>query len=71
MSKKITKRPTHTVRLLPSNAADNSETWPFVGAAWENRDGSFNLVLDKALPSGARVQLKKRKDAVVIAEPLP
>lgn len=51
--------------------ADNSETWPFVGAAWENRDGSFNLVLDTALPSGARVQLKKRKDAVVIAKPLP
>lgn len=61
MTQKTSKTPTHTVRLLPASNAENTKTWPFVGAAWENRDGSFNIILNTQLPEGARVQIKKRK----------
>ncbi len=63
MTQKASKTPTHTVRLLPAQNSQSKETWPFVGAAWENRDGSFNIVLNTQLPEGARVQIKKRKAA--------
>ena len=71
MPDKTTKRPTHTVRLLPAAGASSDAAWPFVGAAWENRDGSFNIVIDNDLPSGSRIQLKKRKEPAKAAKAAP
>lgn len=52
------RKPTHNVRLIPSTPG---ETWPFVGAAWENRDGSLSIILDEDLPKGSKVQIRRRK----------
>ena len=54
----MSKTPTHTIQLVSSI---EGLRWPHVGAAWENKDGSVNLVLDVSLPKGARIQLRKRK----------
>ena len=63
MSNTNSKRPTHTVRLLPAPGATSDSPWPFVGAAWVNADGSFNIKLEQELPVGSRVQVKARKPA--------
>ncbi len=60
------KTPTHNVRLLPESDAQD-QSWPFVGAAWQNRDGSFNIILNQELPKGARIQIRKRKAAAAKA----
>lgn len=60
MSKKATRRrPTHNVNLIPANQED--VVWPFVGAAWQNRDGSLTIVLNKEIPKGSKIQIRARK----------
>jgi len=54
------KHPSHTLWRLPTEEMDPKEQWLAVGAAWSNRDGSLNVVVNKNLPEGARLQLRAR-----------
>ena len=35
--------------------------WTRVGVAFPNRDGSFNLIVNKPLPAGAKLQIREEK----------
>lgn len=53
-------QPTHTLYVLPDAGAKDGK-WLQAGAAWLNRDGSINAILNQAVEKGTRVQLRKRK----------
>ena len=55
--------PSHNVFLLPDEQDQRDGLWPFVGAAWKNKDGSFNVALSENVLKGRRLQLRKRKTA--------
>lgn len=48
--------------LCPVSGKDGKTFWLRMGAAYENRDGSWNLYLD-ALPVNGRLQIRDWDDA--------
>jgi len=54
---KTKKQPTHTLYILPTTAAPD-ESWIAAGAGWINKDGSVNVVVNRELTAGTRVQLR-------------
>ena len=47
-------------RMKVQQIVENSKTWPYVGNAYFNKDGSLNVYLDKdkAVPTGAKLHLR-------------
>jgi len=50
------RRPSHNIQRIVEDGK-----WPFIGAVWQNKDGSLNVVLDDDLPKGAKLHIRPRK----------
>lgn len=46
----------------PIDSVDGAKKkWPRIGVAFQNRDGSFNLILNEAVAPNTRLQLRSYK----------
>ncbi len=52
--------PTHTLYVLPARDAEDGK-WTYAGGGWVNKDGSINLIVNKPVDKGQRLQIRKRR----------
>jgi hypothetical protein len=54
----MSQRATYNVQLITENGQ-----WPYVGKAYVNKNGSFNVYLDpgKTIPPGAKLCIRERR----------
>ena len=53
-----TKQPAFSIYRPVEQSEGEKKLWPRVGVAFQNRDGSLNLILNEQIPANTRLQAR-------------